>query len=385
MIELKTLAKKLQDKLNGILSGFNFHIVTDTGELRLPEREGNDVRQFVNGLLTSNGSEVTNLVTGNGEENKLIYATQSCTFRVILQLEDEEEDIYIKDLKGNIVDTIYGYKSKIASLRSTLNSAFQGVYNENIEENGRTYSVTTVYNLVESGQREMVEHLGDSFIFYTYIYYSFIENGVNTRDMTFKLDGATIPYQSITVFRTPIMDGNVYANGKNGSTRNISSQSTLSISFELPAVKGKTLDAIINYILDGDLNQAHLLKATINGVERDYLVAYGENKLMGETIKNVGMSLSLVECPDIYELLHFNSNYYVYEVKEQLSSAEVVFLGDAQIYQFGDNAGFVPTIEMEEDIAYMAHITANVGDKIVSTHPIAYGMLFMFETLQEGN
>ncbi len=383
MIELKTLAKKLQDKLNGILSGFNFHIVTDTGELRLPEREGNDVRQFVNGLLTSNGSEVTNLVTG--DKNNLIYATQSCTFRVILQLEDEEEDIYIKDLKGNIVDTIYGYKSKIASLRSTLNSAFQGVYNENIEENGRTYSVTTVYNLVESGQREMVEHLGDSFIFYTYIYYSFIENGVNTRDMTFKLDGATIPYQSITVFRTPIMDGNVYANGKNGSTRNISSQSTLSLSFELPAVKGKTLDAIINYILDGDLNQAHLLKATINGVERDYLVAYGENKLMGETIKNVGMSLSLVECPDEYELIHFNSSYSIYQAKEDYNDV-ILFVGDSQVYVFGEDGRFLKLMPLgagEPD--YITTASFKKGEILVSTCKMNSSFVGKFNVLQEGN
>lgn len=376
MISLNTLARDLQAKLNDNEAGFTFNIVTDTGELKAPTRNGNTVIAPINGILTSTGSDVTNLVDGNGGENQsLLYATQNCTLRVIMSLPDTENDIEIPEENGLDADVIAGYSTRIESLRAVLNSVFQGVINENLTDaNGKTYSTTTVYQFVASGQREMVSFLGDSFSFYCYITYFFVQNGVNTRDMTFTLDGSVIPYQSVTCYRTPTMDGNVYANTKNGATRNISAQSNFNVSFELPAMVEPVTNQIFSYILDGALNRAHLLHFKLNNQERDYLVTFGENSIMGETIKNAGLRLSLVEAPDEYELINFGKNYWIYQATSGATQVQVP--DGTQVYLFGNDNGFLTAVN--------GVATANIstGNYLVSTAKLTSET--GFEIIQSG-
>ena len=363
MIELNELVKSLQNKLNATV-GFNFYITADTADLKLPKMEDNEVVEYINGVLQGLSSEVTNLVAGN--DKNLLYATQTCNLRLIVPIQNEEFDTFIlKDgsvidyltdeiiYKDDIAEYVQGYRTKLENVRSVLSGVFQGVSVEDMKDkDGNIYSVTTVYALEEGQERAQIPMIGDSYSFYVTIYYSFIQNGISTKWTTFKLDGAIIPYQSVTVFRAPTMDGNVYANTKDGTIKNIASQSAFSITFELPAFKeDRTTENIIDYILNGEINQAHLLTFTINGKSKTYLVTYGENRIMGETIKNVGQSLTLVECPDEYSLISFNNNYHIYE--STYSDYSYTVSKNAQSYTFMKSA------EKEE------------GDIIVSTEELA--------------
>lgn len=359
MIELNELVKSLQNKLNAT-AGFNFYITADTADLKLPKMEDNEVIEYINGVLQGLSSEVTNLVAGN--DKSLLYATQTCNLRLIVPIQNEEFDTFIlKDgsvidyptdeiiNKDDIAEYVQGYRTKLENVRSVLSGVFQGVSVEDMhDKDGNVYSVTTVYALEEGQERAQLPMIGDSYSFYVTIYYSFIQNGISTKWTTFKLDGAIIPYQNVTVFRAPTMDGNVYANTKDGVIRNIASQSGFSMSFELPAFKeDRTTENIIDYILNGELNQAHLLTFAINGKTKTYLVTYGENRLMGETIKNVGQSLTLVECPDVYDLISFSNNYHIYESTSK-----------DYAYTVPDNAQFY---------AFMNFTEKSVGDILVAT------------------
>ena len=337
MIALSKLAEEIQNTLNAENTNLNytFNIVADTAQFKGSTREDNQITQCINGVLVSGLSEITNLVSGSAEP--LIYATQSATLKVIMPIRGKEEDREFINDKGE-TDIIYGYKSKLEQLRSLLNSVFQGikVFTMN-DADGKEYSVTAAYQLLSSGNREIVPVLGDSFSYIVNIYYSFVENGINTRDVTFKLDGVLVPYQSMTIYRTPTMDGNVYANTKDGSTKNIASQSTLSISFELPAFRNeKTTSRMLKYLLKGPLNQAHILSLSVDGEEEHYLVSYGETKLIGETIKNAGQTLTLVECPDEYDLICFNEE--VYDFYFASSTKKEITIGDTQAWLFEKNS-----------------------------------------------
>ncbi len=369
MISLNKLAEEIQEKLKN--KGFNFHIVSDTGRFKKSERVGNEVIQYVNGLLTSGLSEVTNLTPG---KNPLIYATQTAYLSLILPLSNSEEDMFLLS-DGNcisklpeeldegveVVQEIYGNKTKIAKLRAVLNSVFQGVFVENMtDENGKTFSVTAIYQLLESGTRSQNPIIGNSFTFSINIYYSFVENGINTKDMIFYLDGVPIPFQSYTFERLSVMDGNVYADTTDGMAENFTSQTTLNISFELPAIANNTVtSAIINYMVRGRINQAHLLRFTqTGGITEDYIVGISGGRLSGETIKNVGQSLTFVPIRKNYALINFNDNVKIYSADS--NDYTIKPQEDAITYVFGKGKGFYPP-------AVKSEITGLEGDKIVTT------------------
>ena len=381
MIALEKLAKKIQEKLDALRSEFNFNIIADTGAYKPPKRKGNTVVEYINGVLTSNGSEITNLIAG--KDKPLVYATQNCTLRVIMSLQKPENNEYILDdgsvytgdiadlpEGASVVDIIQGWKPRLERLRTILDQVFQGVVVEpmtveEVDENGkvheRSFSVTTVFAFSNSGIREQNQAVGDSYSFYINIYYSFIENGLNTRDLTFTLDGVQIPFQSVTVFRSPIMDGNVYSGTSNATAKNITSQSTFSVSFELPAFESdNTTNAIVSFLMDGEINVAHLLRFKHYGKTKEYLVTLGEVKQMGETIKNIGQSLSLVECPDDYDIISFPSNYKIYEVTAGNGVYTVEPKDGAQTFVFG-GTGFITA---------RTTINGALGDKIVSTEEL---------------
>lgn len=332
MIELQTLAKDIENKLNKP-GQFNFNINIDTAQFKSAIRQGNQEIYYVNGLMRSLGSEVSNLISSNKDEPGLLYATQSCNLQFLVKLEDIEENIYTED--GELIET--GYKTKLEDLRVLLDDLFSKNSTEVITYNNKSFTVSTIYSLVSSGTREMVDGVGDAFTYSVDIFYMYVENGINTRDFIFELDGMVIPYQSVTTYRTPTMDGNVYANTKDGSTKNIASQSTLSISFELPATTDNVTQKMIDYLLDGELNQAHFLKVRINGRDKRYLVAYGENKLIGETVKNLGQNLSLVECPTNYDLISFPENYYIYTMQGDLIIEQDLNFGDKDVFIFNNS------------------------------------------------
>lgn len=318
MISLTTLAKRIEDELNeeGNQTGFQFKIATETGEFEKSVKNLNTVVEIVNGILEAGPSSVTNLISG--DEGGILYATQTCYLKFIVKLEDEQNDI---EWGGEVIP---GYASKLEALRNTFNRVFQHnafdktVKDEDFANNNKTYAVTTIYSFEQTGERSQLPVVGDCLTFSVDAYFMYIENGLNTRNVTFLLDGALIPYQSVTVYRTPTMDGNVYSGSKDGATKNLVSQTTLSISLELPALEDSTTANALNYLLSGEQN-SHILTLTAGNKTEKYLVTYSELRLTGETIKNAGQAMTLNESPDIYELLSFGHGYYIYEVKPDVS------------------------------------------------------------------
>lgn len=312
MIKLSILARKIEEKLDvaGRAYGCKFKIATETGDFEKSIKNINEVTEYINGIIEAGNSSVTNLISGDNSPG-ILYATQTCYLKFVVKLEDEEQDTQYGD------DIFYGNKHKLESIRNVLNNVFEQNSLEVIDDGSKSYAVTTVFSLEQTGERAQLPIVGDCMTFTAEAYFMFVENGINTRNFTFLLDGIIIPYQTVTSYRTPTMDGNVYSNTIDGATKNLVSQTTLSISFELPALTDEITEKMIAYILESNAN-SHILTVKINNREKTYLVQFGEVKNIGETIKNVGQTLSLMESPDIYDLISFDSNLYIYEVIKEL-------------------------------------------------------------------
>lgn len=359
MIDITQLAKKIENELNDGQTFYEFRIVCDTAEFKKPKRELNDITEYINGLFTTNGSDVSTLNSG------LLVSTLNCSLRLIMRMKGFEENEYsMPDENNNREIIAYGDKTRVAMMRSFLDNFFKGnVTWSDTDKDGKEYVLSAVYDIAQSGIRGQVERLGDSFTFLINVYYVIVQQGINSQSAIYTLDNAVIPYQSVTTYRTPTMDGNVYANTNDGSTKNLSSQSTLSFAFELPALSDITTGNMLDFLFDGELNQAHFLTQNINGKIKNYLVTYGEIKLIGQTIENLGQSLSLLESPNDYDLIHFADSYFIYRVNVQLS--ELAVPETATVYLFGTNENGFLTAENGVVTADMGF-----GDYIVSTAEI---------------
>lgn len=356
MITISDLAKNLENQLDSTtLTGLKFNICSDTGDFKYTERNKNKITQYINGVLLESSSQVTNLNNGN------IVATVNCNLRLIVDLADEEKDEVITFSNGN-TQTILGYENQIINIRESLVSIFQNNEIKTLTDNdGKSFTISTIYQLPTSGVRGMEQVVGDSYTFNVFILYILIENGINSRQAIYTLDGLVIPYQGKTTTRTPILDGFVFANTKDGATKNLASMSSFNVTLELPALSDEVTNIIFDFVFNGTLNQAHILNVKIKNVNKFYLVRFAEARETATTMENIGQSITLVEAPKEYELVAFSGRYSIYEVHQD--NLSVRFRVGGTYYIFGaDRFGLVESGSL---------MIVNSGDIIVTTGEIA--------------
>ena len=308
MIALNDLAKDLETKLNKTTTtGLKFNIVSDTGDFKYSEREKNNVAQYINGVMLESSSQITTLNNGN------IVATLNANLRLLIDLNDEEKDETITYSNGKKI-TVLGYENQIKSVREILVSILQDNEPKVVsDKNGKSFTISTIYQLPTSGVRGMEQVVGDCYTFNLFILYIIIENGINSRQAVYTLDGLVIPYQAKTATRTPILDGFVFANTKDGSTKNLASMSSFSVTLELPALTDEVTQIIFDNVFNGALNQAHILNVKIGNIDKYYLVRFAESREIGTTMENVGQSITLMEAPMDYDLVSFSNKYVHYD------------------------------------------------------------------------
>ena len=315
MINLTVLSQNLQDYLNDNNRGVVFRVFAGTGKYVEAVATDNTLIETVNCVLSIISNDMTQLSNG------LIFATQTCSFRVIIPLEDTEQGGGVTTITGfdngepieSITQQFEGNESKIARIRSVLDGKFSATDNTTITEDNKTYSVSTIYTLMDDGERDILPTIGYSYSMSSYIYYYFVQNGVSSKANVISIDGVTLPYQNATQRRTPTMDGYVPANTIDGSVENISSQSQSEISLTLPLFDNDSaLSDGLDYLLGGELNTAHIVIQTVKDKTITRLMTYGELTINSDVVKNIGMTLSLVPLAAIYELVKVPAMYYIY-------------------------------------------------------------------------
>lgn len=316
MIEFSTLTDKLIKRLEAISpEDLYFHIVSDTGEYKSPSRKGNIVKDYINGVLSLNSSDISNLTDGT------VVATQTARLDLLVRLPDITAD---EQWNGKQLETI---NAKIDRVRAVLNILTQESTFEELEDNDHvTYAVSTIYQNAVSGERNIVANVGDSYTFTIYVYYILIQGGVNTKSLVFNIDGVNIPFQAVTMNRSKTFDSNVFSNTTDGSVKSMAVQANWSVTFELPAIQSDFYNNIINFLFAQDkLNTAHCLSFSQGGVNHSKLVSLAEVNLNGETIKNAGLKITFFESVDSYYLIALPNNYELTEITEYKEVATIRF------------------------------------------------------------
>lgn len=278
MIELSTLVESVQEKLNANLpsaSGnekFAFRIFADTGDFVKAVRSGNTVTNYINGIMEIVQSSMA-------PQQGLIIATQTARLQVVVGLEDAET---------LTVD------EAVEACRNVLSRAFENPTSEVLtDESGTSFNVAVYGVPPTTGERMQSQILGDCFSFTVYIYYSFIENGLNSLNCTFSLDGVALAYSSVNVSRVPTLEADIYSD-ESGSSKNRSLASSMQFTFSIPATSNWLSLAYMTYLLTGE-NPVMTLTATLNGTSQSYSVIFGQAEFASSGIQNAGMTISLVE------------------------------------------------------------------------------------------
>lgn len=272
MIELNELIQAMENGLNQNEKGISFAVFGDTDNYLHPSRKGNVVTEYINCLLQ--------IVQSNSAPTQVLaVATQTARLEVMIPIADDNTPI----------------QEQIEPYRQVLDAYFQKPSVQVLKDPaGKTFSVGMYGTPANSGERAQRQFIGDSFTFVVYVYYSFIENGLNSLQCPIYLDDIQLPYETATISRIPTAEGNPYSDDT-GAAKNRIVATALSVDITLPATSGTALSqTLLGFILTGAPN-THTLRIEADGQSQTYTVVMGETNINFNGVLNGGHTLSLIE------------------------------------------------------------------------------------------
>lgn len=317
----------LQEAMNDNTYGYSFRVFASVGQYEEAYRSdnSNDFYKLINVILADNANDVTELKNG--------YKMQSrgMTLSYLVPLKDHDNDIESKELQedehGNIVEVVTstetGNNDYLAGLREFFMDFFAKpalMFNDLTKE----YVMWVFQNPVEQS-RDVLAGVGFAITYSQSAVLYCVEHGLNERQINYFLDGDLIPFDQMTQYRNPTINGYVSkdADGKVNSTE-LQFQKTWSFIF--PSFWDLMGTRIVEYLNGVDKpNTAHILKTTISqgydilgkpDIKKTYwdLVLFGQTSIQAEATKNASFSLALVNAPEDFSILNFPSGFVLYDV-----------------------------------------------------------------------
>ena len=293
MIELKQLAKAIENSLNTITQTKIFKIYADLGDFQEYSREVNDYKKYVNGVLESLAPSILPI-------KSLQAITQTIRLSLILDAE-----MLGKDEDGNYIEV-----EQARSILEQFMASNNGVPSALVDTLGVTFEITPAYSGVTVGEVALLSPIGKCLPIYLDGTYTIIESGVNSNGVTFSLNGKPMFAQAYTMTRLRTAEANTFSDKETAQT--VIQTNGLSIDIRTPFLSNEIGALIEDDILDGGNNKAQWLQYKRGGKERNYIVTFGTNTGSGEMSKNIGLQISMVEGrPD---MLEYNKYWRTQEV-----------------------------------------------------------------------
>lgn len=289
MVELKDIAKKIENILNTNTLGKTFRIFSDSGELA--KRNGHE-NEYRNGLVEIVSSTISNL-------SGLEFINMSVNFTLYAN-----EEARGKDSDGNSLEII--------ELRQILGD-FLDSYNFKTfaEEFGEaTYSTTYVIGATTTLPKGNLGYINDCVPLVTNIGLTFFENGVNSNEWQIFIDGEEVGYTSAVISRTKTAENQPLVESK--STKSVMQTNGFGLDLVVPQISNNLGNAIENEILTGQ-EYAHILYIKGKNTEQNYICVFGNLQASLVKNSNVGFNLSMVE--GVPELLEYSDKWTEYEVE----------------------------------------------------------------------
>lgn len=286
MIPIEILLNGLNSALNSLLgeSDRQFAIIPDGGEYEGYKREYNDITGYIEGVASVTDSAITPL---SGIE--VVTQTLSVAVAVKLDLQKgvKDEDIFLP-----VRTAISEFASK------TYKEAYTEEYTDDEgHKKEKTYSVAYSATQPYAGDIAIRPEIGRSIVYSFSVFYSFVQNGVNSKDIVLTFEGEVVPTEELTIVRVPINDGGAFS-GTGGAARNMTTQTALELNFSTPALTNSKISTELNaFLLLGTVKGYTVTVSTpYTDTATTYLMSFGQSNITARGTENCGFSTSLIEC-----------------------------------------------------------------------------------------
>ena len=339
MIPLNAIKDDLQSRLNKA-GTLQFILHTHTGKfVRAVKASVNEIDRKINGLVTLTSSDVETVQTG------IDVASMTLKIDFVIRCKDDEDDVYDITVNGEQGDLLEsGNVSYVNQVYNALNDFASKQYTGLLQAEGNgNYAIACSFDLVNDGVRDKRPTIGDSYTFTVFAYYNIVENGENSKDIEYFLDGYVIPYTSAKIGRQPIAESDVYS-GENVA-KATSTATLMYCSLTAPSFYGMFANYVRDFVF-GDSNDVHILTyrcATPSpmGYEdyfKSFFVVFGDSSLSAEGVANVGSVVSFSET-HLDDNSSFSSSvekYYIQQdekvtIKKSRGELTVIYYGGSGI------------------------------------------------------
>lgn len=299
MIQINDLCDFINQQLNMRLAGnseyssdFVFEFYPDSGNYTPPvyENNSNKVKKRVLGIVEVDSSSI--VPTSNG----LRIATQTLLINFAIKI---QKDLGVED---SVREPIKAVSDFMAEAQNFDSGAW---FNTD-----KKYVVSMYGTQPSPGERVQHPQLGDSLTYSFYINFSFVENGVCSKDEELyynyfaEVDGETegrseqIQYISMNIIRSPLSDGSPFSN-TDGNSLTWHNGSTLEIHLSLAATtNSQFVKDFYEYLLTGEEKIFEIRYFNRNFTDylgKTYNMHFSESNLTSRGVENVGLSIKLVQ------------------------------------------------------------------------------------------
>lgn len=256
-----------------------FIVFTDAGDWKNAFRRKNTVTEYINGLFQLTQSEIQNL--GGGVTAYALVTSLS----FLVPCGDEPDPDHTGELQF------------VQTVRDALSSAFSNNTKLKVTIDGKEYVGGVAYSLPAADLRALRPYAADSLIYTCSITFSYLENAVNSSDVTIMVDGETIAYTRFAFGRAISPSADLFAESTNGEATVYAENSTFSIDLESPASSTSAFSsAVLNYIMGVfAVNTPRAVSVKLGETDiRTMTMILGECSAHGESVSNLVYKISLI-------------------------------------------------------------------------------------------
>ncbi len=349
MIKLTDIAESIENGLNVLLanSGVSFKVWVDAGDYQKALRTGNTVDYFINANLrsVSSANEGNILVMGaNGLMLDFVVPNQ-----IPKTFSTQSPDVLEKIQNGQ-----FSFPQHIRDVVDTYFQISKASTADYVEDD-ISYKYSVDAGRAQTGVTDILPVIGECTAYSVFISVTFLQGGINARDVVLSIDGVQVPLQNVTIARANRLSSDVYAGDI--VVKNLTSATALSIDFAFPANADNSTKQAFAAVLEGKPNIAHFVKLAL-GTEFDgeYLMTFDNMQINAQTILFAGIAGTLIEV--VQNMLLLDVPDYMQVGRFALSSSateELTFIATGTAFiagQVRDLDGSVTVQLSPSDFAY---------------------------------
>lgn len=295
MISLIKFANIIENGLNTVLNDPNieFRIWATAGQKDKSIRNGNTVTHFITGNLRS--------VSSSNEGNVLSMGYNGLSLEIAVPINPPKTNAgQTPEQLAPIVNSQYPFVDKIISVVDTYFQLASVLVEQ--DDKGDAYTISLSAGRAVTGDVNLAAQFGNFVTVSVFIGATFLQGGVNSRNVQLYIDGKQVPLTNFTLARSNRMTNDQYSG--DDTIKNMSTATALSLDFVFPSNADNTTKEAVRYLLHGKTNIAHfaeLIYGDEDGQVHDselYFVIFDNLSSNAQGVSFAGISGSVIEVVD---------------------------------------------------------------------------------------